>query len=149
MGVVYARHKLLRAEETQMAHNNYVQVAAETGPAGLIIFLLFFLSTAGSGFRILKKPDLPYRQKLLFAGILTGLGAFLFQSLGEFTLYIPGVAAVVFFFAGLLSDFKESKQLKISLPEEKKLFCSALCLLAALALIFFMRKPKPNFSTSD
>ncbi len=140
-GVVYARHKLLMAEETQMAHNNYVQVAAETGPAGLIFFLWFFLSAAGAGVRILKKPDLPHRQKIMYAGVLTGLGAFLFQSLGEFTLYIPGVAAIVFFFAGLLSDFKESKQIKISLPEGKKLFCSALCMAAALVLIFFMRKP--------
>lgn len=140
-GAVYPEYKLLEAEETQMAHNNFVQAAAETGPAGLIIFVWFFGAVMLAGFRRLRAGEGSAGEKLLAAGALTGVFAFLFQSLGEFTFYIPGVAVAVFLLSGILCSVRAGEGSAGPASSGRKLLYSALVVAVAVMLIVFFRKP--------
>lgn len=140
-GSVYPEYKLLEAEETQMAHNNFVQAASETGPAGFVIFAWFFAAVLCAGFRHLRCGEGSPDEKLLTAGALTGVAAFLVQSLGEFTFYIPGVAVSVFLLSGILCSRDAWPGSGGPSSSGRKILYSALVAAAAVLLIFFLRKP--------
>ncbi|MFH1021874.1 MAG: O-antigen ligase family protein [Planctomycetota bacterium] len=82
----YARYKTPEAEETQKAHNNFLQVAAELGVGGLLVFAgmwVVFLSgvvrsfRAGSKNPISDETDSPSAGSLRGAACIAGLMAFL------------------------------------------------------------------------
>ncbi len=97
----YPRYMILGGYPVKMAHNNYLQVWAETGTVGLNVFMgiwLVFFYTFWRKVRSDAAGDL--------RGIVCGLGAgvigFLTQSLIDFALYLPALAYFVFALLGLL-----------------------------------------------
>lgn len=139
-GAVYPEHKALEAGETQMAHNNYVQVAAETGVAGLLLLVLFFAASSAPAFRALRRKNVSREEAFTRLGLLSGLVAFWVQSLGEFTLYIPGAAAAAFLFAGTLST-GDARERKPALSAGGGVLASACAVLFAGFLVFVFRMP--------
>ncbi|NOX98082.1 MAG: tetratricopeptide repeat protein [Nitrospirae bacterium] len=53
-GSLYAKYKLVGAEETQLAHNNYLQIWIETGILGIISFLWLWGAFLKAGWRTVK-----------------------------------------------------------------------------------------------
>jgi len=109
-GGVYPKYKLDIAEETQLAHNNFIQVWAEQGVLGFVAFCLFWLVLFKKGVRGLKnvKHKIIY---ILGLGIFTGLILFVLHNLIDFDWYIPGLALSVFaligMFLNIIGQYKE------------------------------------------
>jgi len=100
-GSLYAQHKIPFAEETRMAHNNYLQVFSEMGALGLISFLWLGMAFLKAGRRRLTESSKNY-EKALILGCYAGIITFLINSFGYFDLYIPGIATYVWIFAGVV-----------------------------------------------
>jgi O-antigen ligase len=83
------------------AHEEYLQLLAETGVPGAAMALMVMAGIALAGWRkVATATYLPDRA--LYAGVLAGLLAIAFQSLAEFSLRIPLNAALAALMVGLL-----------------------------------------------
>jgi len=140
-GRVYAKYKLPQAEETQMAHNNFVQVAAETGLIGFSLFLLFlFLYFKAMQNKIRRLSEFSPLQKVLVLGGYTGVLAFLFHSLSDFSLYMFNAGFNLFLLMGL-SLVPTQKEEKYSEESRRKgILYFVITLLLSLSAIFLISK---------
>jgi len=66
-GSLYAKYQLAGAGETQMAHNNYLQIWIETGILGIISFLWLWVAFLRAGWGIIKNK---LKEKLVSAPVL-------------------------------------------------------------------------------
>jgi putative inorganic carbon (HCO3(-)) transporter len=88
---------------TRMAHENYLQVTAETGVPGGIAFVWMlgaFFWLAGKGFRRLRERE----SRLLCAACIAGVFAFCIHSLLDYGWYIGAIALTVFALFGLATN---------------------------------------------
>lgn len=94
---VYARMKRPESEMAQLAHNDYLQQATDSGFPGFIAYAGFVIGSIGLGFRNRKRwgRTLPY-------AVWLGLTAWFIQGLLEFGLYIPASAWCAFALLGWL-----------------------------------------------
>ncbi|NOZ64219.1 MAG: tetratricopeptide repeat protein [Caldiserica bacterium] len=105
-------------------HNEYLQVLAEEGIIGEIIFLLFWFFVLREGWR--KRDDI---QKL---SIFSALAGMLFHGLFSVSLRYPIFLFYLYYFAGSLMD---TKPRELSSPHRKLLLCGgAITLLASLSV---------------
>ena len=101
-GRVFPRYKEPGREDTQMAHNNYLQVFSEMGLPGGLLFLALLGVT---GRRVWRNRENPLQQ-----GIILGYLSFLIHSLIDFDLYIPGITFSLFLLLGMgIYEEKEEK----------------------------------------
>jgi len=84
------------------AHNCYLQMAADTGLAGLGAFLVFVIAVMGSAWRSLKELADPSLYALA-AGLMLGLVAFLVHSFFDTNLYSLPLAALFWLAMGVLT----------------------------------------------
>jgi hypothetical protein len=101
-GNVFARFKLFGGEETQFAHNNYLQVFAESGIFAGIGFGLFFAIVWLRGFYIMKQKTGRSFDEAVRVGAFLGLTGFLLHGLIDFDLYVPGAALNAFVLAAFI-----------------------------------------------
>jgi len=88
---------------TRMAHENYLQITAETGVPGGIAFVWMlgaFFWLAGKGFRRLRDRE----SRLLCAACIAGVFAFCIHSLLDYGWYIGAIAVTVFALFGLAAN---------------------------------------------
>lgn len=98
-GAAYANYMFPGAATSQMAHNHFVQVLAETGPIGLASILVFWTLFIAHGVRsVLNAPDAA--SSLRIAGPFGGVLAFLIHSCVDFNFANPSLAMTAFVFAG-------------------------------------------------
>ncbi len=90
-----------RGKKGSYAHNCYLQMACDTGLAGLLSFLAFVTALFLKGFRCLKRVKGPFFYSLI-SGILLGLAAFLLHSAVDTNLYSLPLAALFWLSAGML-----------------------------------------------
>ena len=83
------------------AHNDYLQLLAEGGIVGLLLFVLFFVSLFRTSFRALRKRVEPYAV-LVCLGAMTGIVAILCHSLIDFNLHINANTLYFSFLCGLM-----------------------------------------------
>jgi O-antigen ligase len=126
----YPRYMIQGGYPTRLAHNNYLQIWAETGILGLNAFVglwMVFLYTFWQKWR---------GASCGMRGIICGLGAaiigFLVNSLIDFSLYEPTLAYIVFALLGLLVAIPSERDDKFSIPfpaAPAALLIGLLCLL--------------------
>lgn len=117
------------------AHNDFLQIAAETGFPGLISFLLFPLFSLFHIFKLSSSKD---SFAVTYMPVLgSGIVALLIQSLFDFPLYMPATALIFWIFIGAssLESGVEEKTAPIQLPA--RLFTY----IAAGSLIFMVSMP--------
>lgn len=97
----YPRYMLLGGYPVKLAHNNYLQVWAETGVVGLNAFVGMWLIFCYAFWRKVRSESVGELR-----GIAIGLGAgvfgFLAHSMVDFDLYLPTLTYFVFALMGLL-----------------------------------------------
>ncbi len=141
-GSIYAKYRIPGAEETQMAHNNYLQVASELGLGGLLTFLWGCIVFLTAGWRVITKrvSSLTFTDTgAIVIGSYVGIIAFLIHSIADFNLYIPGITTNVFLLGGLLMG-SEAPRSEGRIPKGRTLPPAVTILLTA-GLIFAVRMP--------
>jgi hypothetical protein len=97
--VVYAQYQAPGEPPVKAAHNDYLQIFAETGILGILAFLAFWgYFLVWGARRILREPQAGERWALL--GLYTGVLAFLIHSVVDFNFYNPSLAALQVAMAG-------------------------------------------------
>lgn len=91
----YARNRSPGAEPARLAHNDYLQQAADSGVIGMAAFVAWFMG----GVAILYRDS---RSDVIRIAVWVGLAAIAGQSWIEFGLYVPAVSWVAFFLFGWL-----------------------------------------------
>ena len=132
-GSVYAQYKMLAAEETQFAHNNYLQVWAESGIGGCIVFVSIWILGLREGLRHFKENGLASHNDIIRFGAFLGLTGFVLHSCIDFDFYIPALALSAFFLLAILTDNMASTTVKkITGDRIKKILISCAVVLFIL-----------------
>lgn len=99
-GVVYTRHDVLNgATRLEQAHNDYLQILADTGIVGGLLGLLFIFALFRYGFSRFNSRD-KFRRGVA-AGALAGCFAVLVHSFFEFSLHMTSNALLFLLLAAL------------------------------------------------
>ncbi len=83
------------------AHNDYAQMLAETGFAGLVCVAAFLLFWILAGWRIFRMPAKSPQRPFQLAAWIAGSG-FLAYSIGDFQFHAPANALLFFLIAGMV-----------------------------------------------
>ena len=115
-GLMYPKYMILGGWPSATVHNDYLQVLAETGLVGFALYAAFWIVTVVVGTKLSLDSDSPAELRWLRTGILCGLISFMFHSLVDFDLLIPGIALTVFFLAGLMfgTTSREPRQMSFN-----------------------------------
>ena len=104
---LYPIYKQPRANPVRNAHNNYLQLAVETGIPGAAAYVLFWLSIIWlAGKKISSLPNQPGTfgaDSLLIIGPFLGLVGFLLHGIVDFDLYVPSITMSAIFFAAIIA----------------------------------------------
>lgn len=123
-GTVYPKYRIEGAEETQFAHNSYLQVWAETGLIGFISFIMIWGTALYVFVRKTRNPGLSFPHTA--AGL--AVAAFAFHSLVDFDFSIPALSFLAFYFLGIVDTRHTEKPLKLDV-HKNKLIILLLCVL--------------------
>jgi len=118
---------------TRMAHQNYLQIAAETGTVGLLAFLWMggaFLFTLRRGWRAWKEPPV----RLLLAAAAGGGTALLLHSLVEFDWYIGPIMLAWFALLGMAANLAPGPEAPAAAPSRRRRWRRPLVMLGAVVL---------------
>ena len=128
-GLMYGHHQFMDAYDVKMAHNDYLQIAVETGMVGVLFFIAFWLYfIVWGGAHILREQNLSNR--LALAGLYAGVLAFLVQAFFDFNFMNPSLATFAYVFAGLFYA-----RVRINSDDEKQNNSSSKVLASAVLLI--------------
>lgn len=151
-GRMYAKYKLPEAEETQMAHNNFLQIWTELGIIGFLIFSsIFVFYFREMNQRLKNLNNLSSVQKVfVFGGYVSAL-SFIFHSLGDFSLYVFNVSSILFLLMGTSCSvvFHQGKNLKNTKGVSVILFIASLFLIFLLSRAFMAEKHYIRAMDSD
>ncbi|MDD5747092.1 MAG: O-antigen ligase family protein, partial [Candidatus Omnitrophica bacterium] len=95
---IYPHFKTPLGEETVAAHNSFLQLGAETGIVGLVVFLWFWGLFFVHGYRLIRQDSTPRR--FLLSGIYAAIIAFFVHNLVDFSFSVQQTAVTVFGLAG-------------------------------------------------
>ena len=126
-GSVYPKYRLADAEETQFAHNTYLQHFAEIGGIGLFLFASVLAIGLLCFFRIMPNEG---EHLAKAAGI--SLVAFCIHSIADFDFSIPCIAFYVFIALGII----DKTPALITLKEPLKSTASKIIILLAVIVVF-------------
>jgi len=82
------------------AHNEYLQLGAETGIIGLLVFILIIVIFYKTNFKLIKKIK-TINGKIIVIGLLSGVTVTLIHSIFSFPFHIPAVSTAFWFTIGL------------------------------------------------
>ena len=90
------------------AHNDYVEVLAETGVLGFAAVLWFLVQLYRTGFRKIRRQRAPWQSAMALA-TLTGCTGFLVHGFTDFNFHIPANAALFFAFSALIGSYSREE----------------------------------------
>lgn len=94
------------------AHNDYLQVAAETGlPAAALLFgAVFFLAARCARASLARERN--FQERALAAGVAAAIAAMLFDALADFNFYVPANALIFCALLGMGSALSAPLQVR-------------------------------------
>jgi O-antigen ligase/Flp pilus assembly protein TadD len=104
------------------AHNEYLQLGAEIGIIGLLVFILIIILFYKTNFNLIKKIK-TINGKIIVISLLSGITVTLIDSIFSFPFHIPAVGSAFWFIIGLAIASenvfvkKEREDAKINCPE--------------------------------
>ncbi|MBI1869906.1 MAG: O-antigen ligase family protein [Chlamydiae bacterium] len=144
-GSVYAHYKLPGAEETRMAHNNFLQVTSELGLLGGIVFLLIWCFPMVTYFcRTVKREKVSWIGLGAFLGIL----GFSIHSLIDFDLYEPSIALNAWTLLAILHQCNLSKKSGYTFQISTSLG-KMISILLSQAMVILLLLVVRNFYVAD
>lgn len=97
-----------RGYGTQHVHNSYLEIWAEVGLLGIILFLIFIWQLISAGLSsFTNTANQEYR--LVMLGLFSGTVAFLLHNIIEFTFYCPEVSLYLWLLAGLFLAYTKEE----------------------------------------
>jgi len=125
---------------SRFAHNDYLEIAADTGILGLGTFLWLIVALYWIGIKKLKQIDQPgYSQNLLII-ILSSLTAVLIHSFFHYSLYLPTTSMLFWLWLGLLNTESIEAE-KIGENIRPSILRQTIVILFAFFLLFWATKP--------
>jgi len=82
------------------AHNEYLQIWAETGITGLLVFILIIVIFYRTNLNLIKKIE-TINGKIIVISLLSGITVTLIHSIFSFPFHIPAVGSAFWFIIGL------------------------------------------------
>jgi O-antigen ligase len=146
--IAYPKYRGMDGNETRYAHNNFIQVLAESGPVaelGLVLLVLYFLALAR---KVAARGD------ALLPGLWAGLAVLWSAWLWDYGLYVPELASLSFaLLAALVAKLEDPAEKKVSGPTLGLLALLAGVLIVVSAWIFhehrLVKKLEVEFSYGD
>ena len=131
-GSVYPKYRKIDSEETQFAHNIYLQIVAEIGIVGALVFFMFILNALFKFF--LTKDN---KNNAFYSACGFSLLTFFIHGFVDFDFSIPVLAFYAFFMIGALDN--QTKQYVLKTPLLK--YASVLLIV----ILFFIFKTALNY----
>lgn len=131
-GSIYPKYKTAQTEEeAQFVHNNFLQMWADSGVAGFVIFALLWLVGLRDAFALARQRT-GDAAGIAIAAALTGWTV---HSLLDFDLYVPGVALPAFVLLGVLQGLKDMPEIEpVTTYRRPRLAMGTMC-VAVLAFV--------------
>jgi hypothetical protein len=130
----YPRYMILGGYPVKLAHNNYLQVWAETGLLGLNAFIGMWLVSIYTFWRK-ARTEAPAELRPIACALGAGLIGFLVHSMVDFGLYLPTIMYCVYAFLGLLVAVPSRREEKDKFALR---FPAAAAAISVAALCVFM-----------
>ena len=119
------------------AHNDFLQIAAETGIVGILALLALLGIIAGSIVRSLRQKEAS-SNKWLIVGLASGVVAVLGDAIFSFPLYLPtSLLILIFFFGALQSRALSSSGFTVVLSKGALYFITTLVIIFLGTTSFF------------
>jgi len=129
------------SEKAREAHNEYLQMWAEIGIIGLVIFIGVILIFYGLIINYLKKVDND-KDKIIVFGLVLGITCFLIHCLFTFPLHVPALGVTFFTLVGLTVIYiRKINLLKTdsdNRPKELKLKNKGIKIALTILVLVFM-----------
>jgi O-antigen ligase len=132
-GSIYPKYKTASTEEAQLVHNNFLQMACDSGVGGLVVFGLLWLVALRDAFRLAhERAGDPAA-----VAVCAALVGFVMHSLMDFDLYVPGVAMPAFLLLGTLQGLKHLPKPRPVVPREQtRLAVGTICVAVTGAVLW-------------
>ena len=112
----YPAYKTVRQQvQVDHAHNDYVQLMAETGWVGFGIAMVVLAVLARAGIGALRKQQDP-RSRTILLGMLIGMLSFLIHGLSDFNFHIPSNALLFITLSALMWSLGQRERLNLIPP---------------------------------
>ncbi len=101
-GTVYPRYQLPGTGVSQLAHNCFLQIWAESGLGAFLCVTALAAAFCLQGWTFIRRlPAEKAKERNFLAGVYSGLVAFFLHSLVDVDFYVPGIAVTAVFFLAL------------------------------------------------
>lgn len=103
----YEYYKPSQANISHYSHNVLLQTLVETGPVGLLAFLLVVVTFLVNGLTVIRKES---ENRALKIGLFYGGCAFLVHNLVDLSFYFGQASYFWWMIAGLFSNFRSNQK---------------------------------------
>ncbi len=99
---------LLEGVPPGQVHNDFLEIAAETGLLGLVSFLLIIIETFRGGIKTVYIPGLSSSDKIAVLCLLSSVVFMIVDSMFNFTFQLPVSGVLFWFFLGTIHNLSDS-----------------------------------------
>ena len=129
----------LYGKRADTSHCEYLQICAELGIAGLLIFLLGIFFFYKSGIEIINKTEILY-EKYMNICLMAGVTVFLFHSLFDSVFHEPALVILMTLFSGMIMGKSKVFSREIKFDSRKKIAFFILTGLLVFSVIIFVAR---------